>query len=166
MKSRGRRRHRLDCTQQIKEAKNRIAQVEVRIRRAKSRIELAEQRTELAETRTELAETRTALAEARAEQAEATLQRIIQHTTRQSNGHTVDANGHQGNALERLSSRQREILQHIAEGQNTKQIADVLSLSPKTVEYHRAKLMRALDVYDIPALVRLAVRAGLVPAEG
>jgi len=68
--------------------------------------------------------------------------------------------------LDRLTSRQREILQLIAEGQNTKEIADILKLSPKTVEYHRMKLMECLDVYDIPGLVRFALAAGVIPHEG
>jgi DNA-binding NarL/FixJ family response regulator len=67
--------------------------------------------------------------------------------------------------LEQLTSRQREILQLIAEGQNTKQIADRLKLSPKTVEYHRTKLMSALNVHDVPGLVRFAIRVGLVQPE-
>ena len=68
--------------------------------------------------------------------------------------------------LERLTPRQREILQLIAEGQNTKEIADILKLSPKTVEYHRMKLMECLDVYDIPGLVRFALAAGVISHEG
>lgn len=64
--------------------------------------------------------------------------------------------------LEQLSERQREILQLLVEGQNTKQIADLLKLSPKTVEYHRAKLMHGLGVHDIPGLVRLALREGII----
>jgi DNA-binding NarL/FixJ family response regulator len=67
--------------------------------------------------------------------------------------------------LEQLTERQREILQLIAEGQNTKQIADILKLSPKTVEYHRIKLMDSLSLHDIPALVRFALRMGLLPQE-
>jgi DNA-binding NarL/FixJ family response regulator len=67
--------------------------------------------------------------------------------------------------LEQLTGRQREILQLIAEGQNTKRIADILSVSPKTVEYHRMKLMECLHVYDIPGLVRFALRAGLISQE-
>ncbi len=58
------------------------------------------------------------------------------------------------------------MLQLIAEGQNTKAIAAILNVSPKTVEYHRKKLMDALDVYDIPGLVRFALRTGLVSHEG
>ena len=68
--------------------------------------------------------------------------------------------------LERLTSRQREILQLIAEGQNTKEIADILKLSPKTVEYHRMKLMECLNVFDIPGLVRFALQAGVITHEG
>jgi DNA-binding NarL/FixJ family response regulator len=67
--------------------------------------------------------------------------------------------------LEQLTDRQREILQLIAEGQNTKQIADRLQISPKTVEYHRTKLMSALNVYDVPGLVRFALRVGLIQPE-
>jgi DNA-binding NarL/FixJ family response regulator len=67
--------------------------------------------------------------------------------------------------LEQLTARQREILQLIAEGQNTKQIGDLLKVSPKTVEYHRMKLMVGLNVHDIPGLVRFALRVGLIPEE-
>jgi len=67
--------------------------------------------------------------------------------------------------LEQLTGRQREILQLIAEGQNTKGIAEILKVSPKTVEYHRMKLMTSLNVHDIPGLVRFALRVGLIPKE-
>ncbi|MCU0786136.1 MAG: response regulator transcription factor [Verrucomicrobia bacterium] len=67
--------------------------------------------------------------------------------------------------LEQLTSRQREILQLIAEGQNTKSIAEILKVSPKTVEYHRMKLMNGLNVHDIPGLVRFALRGGLISQE-
>ena len=68
--------------------------------------------------------------------------------------------------LEQLTGRQREILQLIAEGRNTKGIAEILKVSPKTVEYHRMKLMDCLKVYDVPGLVRFALRVGLIPQEG
>jgi len=68
--------------------------------------------------------------------------------------------------LEKLTDRQREVLQLIAEGQNTKSIAELLKVSPKTVEYHRMKLMTGLNMYDIPGLVRFALRSGLVSHEG
>ena len=72
---------------------------------------------------------------------------------------------HQKTPLESLSERQREILQLIAEGQTTKAIALILNLSPKTVEYHRAKLMERLGIYDIPGLVRFALQSGLIAEE-
>jgi DNA-binding NarL/FixJ family response regulator len=67
--------------------------------------------------------------------------------------------------LEQLTTRQREILQLIAEGQNTKAIALLLKVSPKTVEYHRAQLMARLGIFDIPGLVRFALKFGLVAPE-
>jgi DNA-binding NarL/FixJ family response regulator len=67
--------------------------------------------------------------------------------------------------FEQLTGRQREILQLIAEGQNTKKIGETLKVSPKTVEYHRMKLMNCLNVHDIPGLVRFALRVGLIPEE-
>jgi DNA-binding NarL/FixJ family response regulator len=67
--------------------------------------------------------------------------------------------------LEQLTSRQREILQLLAEGQTTKAIASILKVRDKTVEYHRAKLMEALKIFDIPGLVRFAMRTGLISAE-
>ena len=68
-------------------------------------------------------------------------------------------------ALELLTGRQREVLQLIAEGRNTKSIGDILKVSPKTVEYHRMKLMAGLNLHDIPGLVRFALRVGLIPEE-
>jgi DNA-binding CsgD family transcriptional regulator len=53
----------------------------------------------------------------------------------------------------------------IAEGQNTKRIAEILKVSPKTIEYHRLKLMAGLNVHDVPGLVRFALRVGLIPQE-
>lgn len=67
--------------------------------------------------------------------------------------------------LEQLTQRQREILQSIAEGKNTKEIAYVLGISVKTVETHRAQLMKRLGIHDVPGLVRYAIRSGLVSPE-
>jgi DNA-binding NarL/FixJ family response regulator len=67
--------------------------------------------------------------------------------------------------LEQLTPRQREILQLIAEGKNTKEIASDLDISVKTVESHRLQLMERLNIHDVPGLVRYAVRSGLVSAE-
>jgi DNA-binding NarL/FixJ family response regulator len=74
--------------------------------------------------------------------------------------------------LNKLTSRQREILQLIAESRTTKEIAAELGVSAKTVEFHRAELMKRLDLHDIPALVRFAMQNGLAhppnwaPADG
>lgn len=73
--------------------------------------------------------------------------------------------GSKAGPLEGLTARQREILQMIAEGKTTKDIAHVLNLSAKTVETHRMQLMERLDIHDVAGLVRLAIRAGLVSAE-
>ena len=67
--------------------------------------------------------------------------------------------------LEQLTSRQREILQLIGEGKNTKEIASNLEISIKTVESHRLQLMERLHIHDVPGLVRFAIRTGLVSAE-
>jgi DNA-binding NarL/FixJ family response regulator len=72
---------------------------------------------------------------------------------------------HQKSPLEKLTDRQREILQLIAEGQTTKAIALILKVSPKTVEYHRAKLMERLNIFDVPGLVRFALQSGLIAQE-
>jgi DNA-binding NarL/FixJ family response regulator len=66
--------------------------------------------------------------------------------------------------LEQLTPRQREILQLIAEGKNTKDIASDLDISVKTIESHRLQLMERLNIHDIPGLVRYAIRSGLVSA--
>jgi DNA-binding NarL/FixJ family response regulator len=73
--------------------------------------------------------------------------------------------GGQFSPLEQLTSRQREILQLLAEGRNTKEIASDLDISVKTVESHRLQLMERLNIHDVPGLVRYAVRSGLVSAE-
>jgi DNA-binding NarL/FixJ family response regulator len=64
-----------------------------------------------------------------------------------------------------LTLRQREILQLIAEGNTTKEIAAKLTLSVKTVETHRTQLMERLDIHDIAGLVRYAIRIGLVTSD-
>ncbi|MBW4483706.1 MAG: response regulator transcription factor [Tildeniella torsiva UHER 1998/13D] len=69
------------------------------------------------------------------------------------------------NPLDQITPRQREILQLIAEGKSTKDIADILYISTKTVETHRTQLMDRLDIHDIAGLVRYAIRTGLVVLE-
>lgn len=61
-----------------------------------------------------------------------------------------------------LTSRQTEVLQLIAEGNSTKEIADKLFISIKTVETHRAQIMKKLEIYDIAGLVKYAIKIGLI----
>ena len=68
-------------------------------------------------------------------------------------------------SVELLTSRQREILQLLAEGKNTKEIARLLSISAKTVESHRAQIMERLDIHDLSGLVRYAIRVGLIQSD-
>jgi len=69
-------------------------------------------------------------------------------------------------SLESLSPRQREVLQLIAEGRSTKEIAGALGLSVKTVETHRAALMARLGIHDIAGLVMYAARNMLISMDG
>ena len=70
--------------------------------------------------------------------------------------------GSNASSLNALTRRHREVLQLIAEGQSTKQIAASLGISAKTVEMHRGHLMARLQIYDIAGLVRYAIRVGLI----
>jgi DNA-binding NarL/FixJ family response regulator len=65
-------------------------------------------------------------------------------------------------SLERLTARQREVLQLVAEGHTTKQIATKLDISVKTAEAYRGDLMKVLDIHDVASLTRYAIRTGLV----
>jgi DNA-binding NarL/FixJ family response regulator len=65
-------------------------------------------------------------------------------------------------AAERLTSREREIVQLLAEGNSNKQIARTLDLSVKTVETHRAAIMRKLDLHSLADLVRFAIRMQII----
>ena len=67
--------------------------------------------------------------------------------------------------VDHLTPRQREILQLIAEGRSTRDIAERLSISIKTVETHRAQIMQRVDIHDVAGLTRYAIRAGLIEAE-
>jgi DNA-binding NarL/FixJ family response regulator len=64
--------------------------------------------------------------------------------------------------VEQLTPRQREVLQLIAEGLTTKEIATILKVAIKTVETHRTQMMERLNIHDIAGLVRYAIRVGLI----
>ena len=154
----------------LEQAEARAAQAEARTEQAKTRIEAAETRIETAKTRTDQAETRAEQAETRMEQAETLVETLIESLTETpAEGQPVSvlpadspADKADLRALGRLTSRQREVLELIAIGENTKQIAGSVNISPKTVEYHRKKLMDGLDIHDVPGLVRFALRVGLI----
>jgi DNA-binding NarL/FixJ family response regulator len=78
----------------------------------------------------------------------------------------LDTSGDEGEPIEDLTQRQREILQLIAEGRSTREMAELLDVSVKTVETHRSRLMERLGIRDVPGLVRFAIRSGLVPPDG
>lgn len=66
--------------------------------------------------------------------------------------------------LARLTEREREVLQLIAEGLSTKEVASQLGVAVKTAESHRTSLMRKLGVHKASELVRIAIREGIIPA--
>jgi DNA-binding NarL/FixJ family response regulator len=90
---------------------------------------------------------------------------ISRHVVEGFLGRASTPPGESSEQPELLTSRQREILQLVAEGRSTKEIASLLDLSVKTVETHRAQIMERLDIHDLAGLVRYAVRAGLVSPE-
>jgi DNA-binding CsgD family transcriptional regulator len=61
-----------------------------------------------------------------------------------------------------LTSRERQVVQLVAEGKSTKQVAALLGITVKTAEFHRARVMKKLDVHDVAGLVRYAIREGLI----
>ncbi|HUP94060.1 MAG TPA: response regulator transcription factor [Burkholderiales bacterium] len=67
--------------------------------------------------------------------------------------------------LERLSSRERQVLQLLAEGHSVAEIAGTLSLSPKTVETYRARMMEKLGIFELAGLVRFAIQQGVTSLE-
>ncbi|HLB82757.1 MAG TPA: response regulator transcription factor [Gemmatimonadales bacterium] len=62
----------------------------------------------------------------------------------------------------RLTPRERQVVQLVAEGKSTKQVAALLAITLKTAEFHRARVMKKLNVHDVAGLVRYAIREGLI----
>jgi len=67
--------------------------------------------------------------------------------------------------LEALTSREREILQLVAEGKTSQEIGERLSISPKTVDTYRSRLMRKIGVEDVAGLVKFAIQHGVISLE-
>jgi two-component system, NarL family, response regulator NreC len=72
---------------------------------------------------------------------------------------------HAASPLESLSSRERQILQLIAEGKSSAHAAKILFLSPKTVETYRSRLMRKLGIDSFSSLIKFAIQHGVIPLE-
>ncbi len=64
--------------------------------------------------------------------------------------------------LERLSAREREVLQLVVEGRSTQEAADILFLSPKSIETYRSRIMQKLGVRDMTSLVKFAIQHGII----
>jgi len=81
-------------------------------------------------------------------------------------GRVVDAvvrpDRNSGTAIGMLSAREREVLQLISEGLSSKEIAESLGVSPRTVEAHRANVMEKLGIHKVAGLVRFAIREGII----
>ncbi|MCX6050348.1 MAG: response regulator transcription factor [Chloroflexi bacterium] len=75
------------------------------------------------------------------------------------------AHGEKVNLLAQLSSREREVLQLVVEGQSSATIAEALFLSPKTIESYRSRLMQKLGITDLPSLVKFAIQQGIIVLE-
>jgi DNA-binding NarL/FixJ family response regulator len=74
--------------------------------------------------------------------------------------------GAKGDPFGQLTSREREVLVLIAEGQSNKEIANKLGIGVRTIETHRERIMRRLDIHSIAGLTKFAIANGLVPLEG
>jgi DNA-binding NarL/FixJ family response regulator len=75
------------------------------------------------------------------------------------------SNSEVGDPLAALSPRELEVLQLVVEGKTSTEIARILTLSPKTIETYRGRLMRKLGIGDVPGLVKFAIKHGLTPTE-
>jgi RNA polymerase sigma factor (sigma-70 family) len=81
------------------------------------------------------------------------------------NEYVAMAQSEAGTAFERLSPREREVLQLIAEGRSTKEIAKAQGVSTKTVETRRSRIMHKLDLHTVAELTKYAIREGLTPLD-
>ena len=68
--------------------------------------------------------------------------------------------------FDQLSGREREVLVHIAEGQSNKEIADGLGIGVRTIETHRERIMRRLNIHSVAGLTRYAIANGLITLDG
>jgi DNA-binding NarL/FixJ family response regulator len=78
--------------------------------------------------------------------------------------HHIKSSG-ETSPLDRLSPREKEVLQLVVEGESSAEIASVLSLSVKTVETYRSRIFTKLEIDDLPSLVKFAIQHGLTPLD-
>jgi two-component system response regulator NreC len=71
---------------------------------------------------------------------------------------------HKSHPQEKLTLRERQVLQLVAEGRSTKQLAELLGISVRTGESHRSRIMEKLELHETAGLVRYAIREGLIEA--
>lgn len=74
----------------------------------------------------------------------------------------LDSRKREAEALARLSAREREVLILVVEGRTSKEIARLVGVKPTTIDTYRSRIMAKLDVTDLCALVRFAIRHGLL----
>ena len=79
-----------------------------------------------------------------------------------SQGHNLEQTAE--SPLESLSQREREVLQHVVEGKTSAEIAQLIFISPKSVDTYRSRLMVKLGVHNLPALIRYAIENGISPS--
>jgi DNA-binding NarL/FixJ family response regulator len=85
--------------------------------------------------------------------------------TRNSLDLLISSSKPKGKLSDRLTPRQREVLQLVAEGRSRKEIASILNISVKTVEFHKGKLMRELNLQTVADFTRYAIEHGIITAE-
>ena len=95
--------------------------------------------------------------------------RVVQTGQRYLSQKIIDAmaddywqKNHSAGPLEGLSAREREVLQLVAEGHSSVKVAAILSLSPKSIETYRSRLMQKIGVNDLPGLVKFCIHHGLI----
>lgn len=65
-------------------------------------------------------------------------------------------------ALDGLSPRERQVLKFVVEGRTSKEIAAIVGVKPSSIDTYRSRVMAKLEINDVPSLVRLAIRHGLI----
>ena len=75
---------------------------------------------------------------------------------------SIKKSSHHEDRYNRLSNREREVFQMIAEGRSTKEISEILFVSPSTVKTHRANIMEKLEMRNISQLIQFAIHLGIV----